>query len=560
MLNVFQPFKQRYSKIIISVGLSLIIFGYILNNLFWGIKSPIYFYRDSIMNIHWAVCYGKTLRNEVSAYHPDLFDILESNHIKRDSNIYYPEEYSKIFKGPIAKKEKITIKDLLKFHHPPLWFTFLGGLFAVFGFQIWIIYFAQTILGAITIWLTYLAAKKILSPTTGLLSAFILSTLPSFLIITRQGFLEAMICPMVLIGIMLVDYILKNPIRLAYYLILGFVCSIGMLIKSTFFIYSISFFIVIIVFVDKKRISYSLFLKNLIFSIVLNIFIALPWYIYAYESFLYYFITSLCKGRAQFLLDPKNILIIFNILNGQLGSILFILLIIEIIYFCFKPRLNVTSLTFFLILGYLLTIFLPLAVRHFSPFLPLATMLICYGITDLSRFKQWIITGLIIFGLIRGYGWFFPNFFQTDQMSYFYDDTGIKEVKHSYSIYVTDINSRLFSSFAPLPDMQQKTVYNTIKEIPTLSGLKLAKIINPDAHILEAKTLAGALSLYSMLESYPLIIEDPNITKYRPFRNRIWIFLRSSGNSIINIKDAELNYITNVPLSYTVSCDIFRED
>lgn len=567
-MKIVPLFKQRYSKIIIAASLLLIIFGYVSNNLFWGVESPIYFYRDSIMNIHWAVYYGKQLRNEELAYRPDLFQLLEDNNINRDTNIYYGEGYSDIFKGPISKKEKINISQLLKFHHPPLWFVFLGSLFWVFAFKLWVIYLAQTILGGVTIWLTYLVAKKNYSATTGLLSAFILSTLPSFLIITRQGFLETMVCPVMLIGVMLVERILKYPLKRVYYILFGLICGIGLLVKSAFLPYIIIFFLVIFTFGDKRKIFCLSFLRNLLISTILIVLIALPWYIYAHESLLDYSISSIDKGRTHSLLDIKSIFVMLPILkNVQLGDVLFILLILLLIRFCVKMKLPVFHLIFFLICGYLFTVLLPHAVivRHFSPFLPLVIILICCGIIDLTRFKRWIIASLVILGFIHGYGWMIPWLPQLDQMRYFYDDIGTKKVKHPYSIYAANINSNNpFSSFVPLPKMRQREIYNKIKEIPFSSGLRLIKIINSNKHILEAKTLAGALSLYSMFESYPLIVESPDITKYKIFKDRIWVFLRNAGENVdlpsIDGERLRLKYVVSVPLTPMIICDIFREN
>lgn len=571
MLNTPQLSKRRYFKIIIIISLLLIIFGYIGNNLFWGRKSPIYFCRDSITNIHWAVYYGKVLSNEGLAYRPDLIKILENNGVKRDSNIYYPEEYSKIFKGPITKKENITIGDLLKFRHPPLWFMFMGGFFAVFGFQIWVIYLAQAILGGITIWLTYLVAKKIHGSGAGLLSAFVLSTLPYFLIITRQGFLEAMVWPMMLIGIMLVGCILDNPLRRIYYLLLGLVCGITLLIKSVSIIFISIFFLLIPIFIDKRKVGFFLLLENLSISIILIMAIVLPWYTYAHEQISKYALALIDKVRHLRLFDLLNISVIVPILkNVQLGLILFILFVLVIIGFCFKPRLKVSYIIAFLACGYLFTTFLPtISVRPYSVFLPLAVMLTCYGIMNLSKFKPGLVFFLVIFGLIRGYGWLFPNFSQLDRMSYFYDSIGTRRVKQKYKIHSTDISSNnIFSSFAPLPPMQQRAIYDKIKKISSSSGLRLVRIIKPDKYALEAKNLTVALSLYSMLESFPLIMQKSlNLRSNKPiepFKDRILVFLRDVNEDInlsdVNIKRASLKYVASISLSPTISCDIFKEE
>ncbi|OGW75959.1 MAG: hypothetical protein A2Z72_04660 [Omnitrophica bacterium RBG_13_46_9] len=548
------------------IALLLIISSYIVNNILWVGKSPIYFYRDSIMNISWAVYYGKAWRNEKLAYGPDLIEVLNSNNINPNGSIYYYDGSPGTLKGLIAKKENITTRDLLKFYHPPLWFMFLGSLFFLFGFRLWVIYLAQFLLGATTIGLTYLVGKRLFSSTAGLLSAFILSTLPSFLIITRQGFLETMICPLVLIGVILVDYILKYPLGRFYYILLGLVCGIGMLIKSTFILYIVIFFLVIVIFADKKEISLFSLLKIFFLALILIILIALPWYAYACQSFLAYSNMGIAKGRSQYLFDTKNFFVIFAVLkNVQLGSVLFVLFVIAAIRSCVKPKLYSSYLIFFLICGYLLKVFLPFAViiRHFSPFLPLVIILICCSIVDLYKFKRWVAVSLVIFSFIRGYGWMvLPLPCLLDQMSYFYDDIGTKSCKHLYSNYATDVKSgNLVSSFAPLNYMQQRVVYDEIKKVPSSTGLRLVKIISPSKHILEAKTLAGALSLYSIFDGFPLIIEDPHLRLSKPFKDRIWVFLNSSNKDmlIVNKIKMKLGYIATVPLLPAVKCDIFIE-
>jgi len=568
ILRYLQIFKQRYSKIVISIGLLFIIFGYVGNNLFWGRESPIYFITDSIDNIHWAILYGKLLRNEGLVFHPDLFEILQDkdiNNIEFSRVLYYPE-YVNLFKDKILQQKKINASDILKFHYPPLWFMFLGGLFAVFGLQLWVIYLAQSLLGAITIWLTYLVAKKIYSPAAGLLSAFALSTLPYFLIMTRQGFLEVMLCPMILIGIISVHCILKYPLKRIYYIFFGLICGVSTLIKSSSLIFIIVFFLVITVFVDKRKINYLSLFKNFFISSILMLLIALPWHIYAHESFLYYITAILEKCKDAHLSNLKDILVLLPMLkNAMLGVVFFVLFILGIIRFCIKPKLVMSFLLVFFICSYIFTLFMPFIIidRHFSLFLPLPIILICCAIMDLSKFRRWMVFFILIFGLIRGYGWLVPKFSQLDTMRYFYYEITSVNIPNENRIYVTDINSNnLFSSLAPLPRWQQRAVYAEIKKIPSSYGLRLIRIIDSDKkHILEKMTLSGALSLYSLFEGYPLIEEEPSLNLYKSFQDSIWIFLKSPDINInfssMDEEKVKLKHISEVFLSPTIICDIF---
>ena len=273
--------------------------------------------------------------------------------------LYY-QEYSEIFKGPFISKEKIDIRDLLNSHHSPLWFILLGSLFAIFGFKLWVVYFAQAFLGALTIWLIYLLGRKTCFPSVGLLSAFILPTLPSFLIITRQGFLETMMCPIMLIGVILAYRLLEEPSMRLNYIIFGFICGIGMLVKSTFFVpvVLLLLIVIVIVFADRKKIDTSWLLRNCSFSFIVMILIILPWYAYAHRTFLDYFMTGIDKGRGQFLFDIRNIFTVLPIIkNAQLGNFYFFLFITAIVSFGINPKpKKVVCLIFFLIPGYLIRV------------------------------------------------------------------------------------------------------------------------------------------------------------------------------------------------------------
>jgi len=500
-----------------------------------------------------------------------LFKILGNHTLQINPYIYY-QEYADFLAGPFTIQKEISFIDLLKFHHPPLWFMFLGAMFWLFGFHVWVIYFSQTVLGVFTLWLAYAVGRKIWGHSVGLLSALVLSTLPSFLIITRQGYLETMICPILLIGVALVYSILEYPLTCRNYILLGLLCGVGMLIKSTFLFYAFLFFAVLIIFVDKKMISSKVLLKNIALFFSLMILIALPWYTYAYKNILYYYLLLIDKGIVSSLFDAtKGIFAILPLLqNIQLGSFMFFISILSFISLYIKPKFHTVWITFFLVLGYSLTAMscLSIIARHFSPFLPLLIMPVCYGIINLPWFKHYVVLCLVIFCCIQGYGWFMPSFIQINQMRYFYDDIGMsKSGKEEYHSYVTDVNpGDLFSSFAPLPAMQQKTVYEKIKNINFNSDLKLVRIISHRDLRLEKNTLGGALSLYSMLETYPLLIEDVNAVPFKVCfpQERIWVFLRYSNESvdfsILDGNEVTLIQSGSVSLLPTVTCDIFSEN
>jgi len=184
---------------------------------------------------------------------------------------------------------------------------------------------------------------------------------------------------------------------------------------------------------------------------------------------------------------------------------------------------------------------------------------------DLSKFGRLILPFLLIFSFVRGYGWLIPKISRLDTMRHFYYEIVTMDVLNENRVFVEDINtSNPFSSFAPLPRWKQRAVYDEIKKIPTLYGLKLVKVKGTDKkHVLEKRTLSGALSLYGMLEDFPLIIEEPDYKFHGSVKDRIWVFLRDSDKDInlpnTDEKETKLKYVTSVFLSSAVTCDILIE-
>lgn len=150
-------------------------------------------------------------------------------------------------------------------------------------------------------------------------------------------------------------------------------------------------------------------------------------------------------------------------------------------------------------------------------------------------------------------------------MKYFYDDIGTSKFRNKkYSIYAADVKSNhLLASFLPLPRMEQKAVYEKIKAVSSLSSLRLVRIAGPDNYALEKNTLAGALTLYSIFDSFPLVIENAAKKIIMPFKGRIWIFLRGADENIdfpdVGNTEEKRIYTGTVFLLPDVACDIFEE-
>lgn len=575
--RISQLFNFSYSRIYIRVSLLLIIGCFIGNNLFFCKKSPVYFFRDSIMNINWAVCYGKCMQKKQAILYPDFFRALASKGIAVEGSIYYWRNYEDGFTRdcyPASfKKINLDLCYFLKHHHLPLWFLFLGGLFVICGFKVWVIFFAQAILGGITLWIVYFAAKKIHSSGAGLLSAFVLSSLPFFLMISRQGFLEVMLFPAVLIVFIISKYILCFTDKRKYYLFLGIVFGAGMLIKVSFLIVVIVTLFVLGVFVWKRKKDRRFFLKNIFVSISIAGTFSLPFYVFCSKCLWPYTKGMILKGKKDFFIDPHCIEVLVSILkNVELGSILFVFFVFSLIYYMIKPRLKTSFLMVFIIFGMLFTVIIPMSLtaRHYILFLPLIVILICCFVMDLPKLKRVIILFLVIFSFIRGYGWLFSGFFPVDQMRYFYDEIGTTKVAQKYGCYAKDVISPgQFSSLCPLPAMRQREVYDEIKKISVASELKVVRIIDFDKYTLEKKILSGALSLFSGFEDKPIFIEMFESAKYgffnsKPFDGRVWIFLRGDDeNAVLSGEyggNVPLKYVTSIFLSSGISCDILKEN
>ncbi|MBN1872240.1 MAG: glycosyltransferase family 39 protein [Candidatus Omnitrophica bacterium] len=566
--KAFELSKVRQRRIAVAIILSLIILFYIASNLLWGMRSPVYFYRDSIMNINWAVYYAKAMRGEGMAYRPDLIRILKDNDIIRDYNIYYSEAYSDVFMGPIGGNERIEVGDLFKLHHPPAWFLFLGSLFALFGFKVYVIYLAQSILGAVALWAMYVVGKRMHSSSLGLFSAFLLSTLHFFLFVTRQGFIETMLYPVVIMSFMLCRSILTSPSKLGNYFFLGAIFGFGMLIKASYAIFIIIFFIVLAFFLILKRSPKVAILRNVIISAIVMAIMALPYYSYVIDKLWPYAVSMFVKGETNYYFSPADIFGLFFILKTLLGQVLTVVFIFTLVYSLARPRLPLSFLAAFVAFGCIFTISLPLSlnVRHYTLFLPFIILLICRSIMDMGSFKKIAVASLVVFGLVRGYGWLMPHVFKGDSMEYLYDEIGTKDTKQGFHVYPRGVEySNPFFSFAPLPPLDYRTVYDIVRGIEGRAGLKVVNIISSGApYKMETKGLAGALSLYSLIENVPLIIEGGGAAFRHPFKDRVWIIARGRKDAIdksrlYKERNVDTRYVDSVFLSPTIICDIFIE-
>lgn len=556
-------FGRKYKKNIIFIILTVIVISFFGNNLWWAKESPVCFYEDSLCNMLWAVYFGKYFKQDNSTCKPELVRILQEYTI--DGGVAYSSEYNDFFRGPICAG-KITLKRLLNFHLPPLWSMFLGVIFALFGFHLWVFYFAQSLLGAATIIATYFLGKKIHSSSLGILSAFILSTLPDFISVIRQGFLEVMITPVLLLGMIAVIRIINNPLRKKHYIFLGVVCGIGMLIKNTFLLYNFVFLFVITGFIGRK-VNY----RNILIVIGIMFFVPLWWHICAYREVTDYFNLALLKSRI-YQIYPDYSHVFYMLKNIQLGNIFFIFFAVGVIYFFRKAKTkNLLAVFIFVFLGYVFSYSSSLAVivRHYYPFLPFLTFIVCYGILNLGRFKRYVIIGVLFFGFFQGYGWLMLKSPWLDQMQHFYYQVGVRKISHFFVFYAGDINSnKLFSIFSPLPNMRQKEVYETIKGIPSLSGVRIVQIQDlGGGDTLERRALCSYLTLQSAFEGYPLIVEHifcpSRFMDTMICEDRIWIFLRGYRDIIdaprrINSPD-NLTYIKSISFSSQLRCDLFKE-
>jgi len=167
--------------------------------------------------------------------------------------------------------------------YPPIYSSFLGMLYYVFGTSILVYAIPQIILGTISCYLTYVIAKEAFSPKIGLLACFLLSIYHPIVWWTSYIRAETLFIFLLLLTIFFLIKAIKNNLDTKNIILSGIFLAISFLCRNVILylpIFIIFYFIIIFCKNNKKRLLYSTIIFLASFYVTL-----LPW---AYRNYTLY--------------------------------------------------------------------------------------------------------------------------------------------------------------------------------------------------------------------------------------------------------------------------------
>ncbi len=167
--------------------------------------------------------------------------------------------------------------------YPPIYSSFLGMLYYLFGTSILVYAIPQIILGTISCYLTYVIAKEVFSSKIGLLACFLLSIYHPIVWWTSYIRTETLFIFLLLLTIVFLIKAVKNKLDTKSIVLSGIFLAISFLCRNAILylpIFIIFYFIIVFFKNAKKRLLYSISIFLISFYITL-----LPW---AYRNYTLY--------------------------------------------------------------------------------------------------------------------------------------------------------------------------------------------------------------------------------------------------------------------------------
>jgi len=152
--------------------------------------------------------------------------------------------------------------------HPPGYFVMLWGWVRIFGSSEVASRLPSVIFGVLTVFLTYLIAKKLFSEKTGLLASFLLALAPLHIYYSQ----EARMYSFAAFAVALSFYALLKLLKMEKFSLLLYAFSVFLILYSDYVAYFAIFAQLIFVVVLKRS-----QLKNYLSSLVLGSFTIIPW-------------------------------------------------------------------------------------------------------------------------------------------------------------------------------------------------------------------------------------------------------------------------------------------
>lgn len=161
--------------------------------------------------------------------------------------------------------------------HPPLAPLIFGAVVQLVHNSLFSIRVASLVFGIGSVLTTYLLAKNLYGPATGLLSALLLLSFPRFLRLNLQANNDSHITFLFLVSLLLLWYLYRQP-RMQWALLAGVVIGVGLLTKYTIAL----LYPIIVMFVAATR-SFKTHKRYVLVILLVSGAMLLAWLLYAVQ-------------------------------------------------------------------------------------------------------------------------------------------------------------------------------------------------------------------------------------------------------------------------------------
>lgn len=283
---------------------------------------------------------------------------------------------------------------LFGFWKPPL-FYLTGAFTLLFGIDRNIvtllnnqIYFAILLFG------TYGAARRLGGDTTeGLLAAFLVSMFPTTFALSRILMPDFALAAMVSLSFYL--FLLNKFGRMKFSIICGIVFGLGFLTKQTYAVY---FLLLLAHSVIKNykdgKFKDRTFLVNFVLSLLVGLWLAVPWYIRDENLFFktYYILAFGIRDNADI-----SFFYLKHMLRPQMGLVFFSLFAGSFVFSLHKRRFSLPLITTCILA--VLSIFNNREERFILPVFIFIALMISQSVSSLGKVRRVAVAAMVLFGL-----------------------------------------------------------------------------------------------------------------------------------------------------------------
>ncbi|MBI5701224.1 glycosyltransferase family 39 protein [Candidatus Saganbacteria bacterium] len=169
------------------------------------------------------------------------------------------------------------LNSAVYFHKPPLYAWLTTIAFRIFGFTEFAVRFWAAIFGILGVYLTYAFAKTLFNERAGLLSAIIIATSPLYIVLSKMGLVDMVLCFFVTMALLFFYKGYQAPAEKKWFYLMWLAMGMATMTKGPLGILVPLASIIIYLAIDKK---FS-FLKELaiVKGLLLYLLVASPWFI-----------------------------------------------------------------------------------------------------------------------------------------------------------------------------------------------------------------------------------------------------------------------------------------